>query len=71
MSFIDISYLELWRPFSSVEQSNLCIFGRGPYEENFYEFISNLGQWFRRRCLKDFLSRALAALMFSGAEPFM
>ena len=29
-------------------------------------------QWFRRRCrLKDFLSGALVALIFSRAEPFM
>ena len=47
-------------------------FGGGHYEEQFCEIISNLGQWFRRRCcLKDFLSGALAALLFSGAEPFM
>ena len=72
MSFKDISYLELWQPFCSVEQSHLCNFGRGHYEEKIYELISNLGQWFRRRCcLKDFLSGALAALVFSGAEPFM
>ena len=32
-------------------------------------FISNLGQWFRRCRLKDFLSGALAALLFGGAEP--
>ena len=32
----------------------------------------NLSQWFRRRCrLKDFLSRALVALLFGGADPFM
>ena len=31
------------------------------------EIILNLGQWFRRRCrLKDFLSGALVAFMFSG-----
>ena len=31
----------------------------------------NLDQWFRRCRLKYFFSRALAALMFSGVEPFM
>ena len=31
----------------------------------------NLGQWFRRCCLKDFLSGALAVLLFGAAEPFM
>ena len=45
---------------------------QGHYEEQFCKFISNLGQWFRKRCrLKDFLSGALVALLFSGAEPFM
>ena len=42
---------------------------RGHYEEQFYEFISNLCQWLR--CLKDFLSGALAASVLSGEEPFM
>ena len=32
--------------------------------------ILNLDQWFRRCCLKTFL-RALAAPLFSGAEPFV
>ena len=42
------------------------------HEEDFCEIILNLGQWFRRRfCLKDFLSGALAVLLFGGAEPFM
>ena len=68
MSFKDISYLELWWPFCSAERTYLCNFGRGHYEEQFYEFILNLGQWFRRSSLKDFLSGALAALLFSGAE---
>ena len=31
----------------------------------------NLDQWFRGCHLKDFLSGALAALVFGGAEPFM
>ena len=39
---------------------------------NSVNFFLNLGQWFRMRCcLKDFLSGALVALLFSGAEPFM
>ena len=71
MSFKDISYLELWWPFCSMEQNLLCNFGRGHYEEQFCEFILNLDQWFRRCRFKDFLSGALAALLFSGAEPFM
>ena len=40
--------------------------------KQFCEIILNLGQGFRKRChLNDFLSSALAALLFSGAEPFM
>ena len=71
MSFKDISYLELWRPFCSAEQSHLCNFGRGYHEEKFCKIILNLDQWFRRCLLKDFLSGALAALVFDGVEPFM
>ena len=43
MSFKDISYLELWRPFCSAEQTHLCNFDRGDYEEQFCEIILNLG----------------------------
>ena len=31
-------------------------------------FCLNLDQWFRRCCLKDFLSRSLEVLLFSGAN---
>ena len=42
------------------------------HEEQSCDINYNLDQWFGRRSrLKDFLSRALAALVFSGAEPFM
>ena len=71
MSFKDISYLEFCQPFCSAEQNHLCIFGGGYYEEQFCEFISNLGQWFRSCRLKYFLSGGLAAPMFSGAKPFV
>ena len=64
-SFKGISYLVLWQPSCLVEQNHLCYFGRGYYEEQFCEIILNLDQWFRRCRLKDFLSRALAALVFS------
>ena len=70
MPFKDISYLELWWPFCSANQNHLCNFGRGYYEEQFCEIILNLGQWFRCR-FKDFLSGALAALLFIRVEPFM
>ena len=72
MPFKGISYLELWQPFCSAERDYLCNFGREYPEEQFCEIILNLGQWFRTRCCsKDFLSGALATLLFSGAEPFM
>ena len=32
--------------------NHLCNFGRGHHEEQFCEFISNLGQWFRKCRLK-------------------
>ena len=50
MSFKYISYLELCRPFCSVERNHICNFGRGNYVEQFCEFIPNLGQLFQRRC---------------------
>ena len=72
MSFKDISYLELWYPFCSAEQNHLGNFRRGYHEEQFCEIILNLDHWFRRKCcLKDFLSRAQEAVVFSGAEPFV
>ena len=72
MTFKDISYLKLWRPFCSAEQNHLCNFGKGYPEEQFYEIILNLGMLVRRRCdLKDFLSGAMTDLLFSAAEPFM
>ena len=62
--FRDISYLELWQPLCSREKNNLCNFGRRHHEEQFCEKILNLN--------KDiFLSGALAALLFSGAQPFV
>ena len=39
MSFKDISYLEFWRPFCSVEWHHLCNFGKGHYDEQFCEII--------------------------------
>ena len=61
MLFKYISYLELWWPFCSEEQNHLCNFGRGNHEEQFCEIILKMDHWFRRCCLKDFLSGALAA----------
>ena len=42
MSFKDISYPELWQPLFSAEGNHLCNFGRGCYEEQFFEIILNL-----------------------------
>ena len=57
----------------SVKQNHLCNFERGHHEEHSCEVILNLDQWIRRYRLKTFLfsSRALAALLFSGQEPFV
>ena len=71
MLFKDVSYLELWQQFCSTEWNHLYNFGRRYYEEQFCKIILNLGPWFRRCCLKDASSRALAALLFSGVEQFM
>ena len=71
MPFKDLCYLEFWWCFCSAEQNNLCTFGRGHYEEKFCEIIMILDHWFWRCRLKIFLSWALAALLFSGAKPFV
>ena len=42
MPFKDISYLEFWQPFRSVEQNHLHNFGRGHHEKHFCEIILNL-----------------------------
>ena len=72
MSYKDISYLELWWPFCSAGQNYLCNFDVGYQEEQFCGIFINLNQLFRRCHLKVvfFLSGALAALLFSGVEPF-
>ena len=62
-----ISYLELWQPLCSKEHNHVCNFDKVYYKEQFCEIILNMGQWLRRCCLKDFLSGALVALLFSGA----
>ena len=51
-----------------MEQNHFCNLGRGCNEEQSREIILNLGQWFRRCRLKDFLSGAVAALLFGGAN---
>ena len=65
MSLKDISYLELWQPLCSVERNHLCNLYRRHHEEQFFEVIMNLDQWFRRRCcLKIFL-------ILSSGGPFV
>ena len=49
----------------------MCNLSRKCQEEQFCEIILNLDQCFRRCHLKDSLSGALAALLFSGAELFV
>ena len=65
VSFKDISYLELWRPFCLVGWNHLCKFGKGYYEELFCEIILNLDQLFRRRCLLKIF------LIWSSGDPFV
>ena len=56
----------------SVEWNHLWNLSRVHQEEQFCGIILNWGQWFRKRCcLKDFLSGALAVLLFGAVEPFM
>ena len=73
MTFKDISYMELCRPFCSGERNHLCNFGRGFYEEQFceiiFDLIFDLDQWFRRCLLKIFLISG--SPLFSGAESFV
>ena len=38
----DISYLELWQAFCSVERNHLCNLGRRHHEKQFCEIILNL-----------------------------
>ena len=44
MLFKDLSYLELWQPYCSVDRNHLCNFGRVHHEEQFCEIIQNLDQ---------------------------
>ena len=71
MLFIKISYLDLQRLFCPAKQTFLYNFGRGHYLEHSCEIILNSDQWFLRCCLKDYLSRALGALLSGGADLFV
>ena len=54
MSYKDSSDLKLCWPFSSAGHNLLCNFDVGYQEEQFYGFIINLNQLFRRCHLKVF-----------------
>ena len=71
MPFKGISYLDTWQPFCSAECNHMCNFARWYYEKQICGIIMNLGQWFRSRCcLKEFLSGALAALLFDSGNHY-
>ena len=63
----------IWSSGSPFVQRSITISAilvEGIKRNNSVKLFLNLGQWFR--CLlKDFLSGALATLLFSEAEPFM
>ena len=71
MSFKDISNLELLRPFCSAEHNYLCNLVEGLMRNTTVKLFrirtSGSGEAFKRY----FLSGALAALLFSDAEPFV
>ena len=58
-------------PFIQRSVTICVILVEGIQRNNSVRFFLNLGQWFRRCRLKDFLSEALVALLFGGAEPCM
>ena len=67
-SFQYTSYLELWRPFCSVERNHL---DNGHFEEHFCEIPMNFDLVSGGDVvLRYFLSRAEVAILFSGAEHF-
>ena len=70
MSLKDISDLELWQPLCSVEQNQLCSFGRSHHEKQFCVKKMNLDQWFRRYLVKIFLAWSSGGLLVSIAKSF-
>ena len=59
------SYLELWQSLCSVDWNHLCNLGRRHHEEQCFEIILNLDQWFSRKCsLKVFLIRSSGSPFF-------
>ena len=69
MSFKDISYLELWWPFCSVELNRLCNFGRGYQEEQFCDFFFQFGPVVQEEMPFKGISYLELWLPFCSAEP--
>ena len=61
MSFKNISYQELWRPFGLAGKTICVFFVRGHYQEQFFEIILYLDQWLSCR-LKTFYLELLQPL---------
>ena len=70
MSLKGFFYFKLWRPFCSAKRNHFNNFGRESLKERFCEIVLKSSHWPRRCRLKVFLFLALAAISFSGAEPF-
>ena len=73
MLFKDISFLQLWWPFCSLERDHFMIWailveGITCIRNFSVKLFFNLG--FRRCPLKYFLSTALTALLFALEQPF-
>ena len=47
--FIDMYYLELWKPLCLTDRNHLCNCNRY-HEEQLCKIIWNMDQWFRRKC---------------------
>ena len=65
------TFLKNWWPFCSAKLNLLINFGLGHHEKHLYGIVFNLENWFRRYCLKYFLSGALEALLFSANKLFV
>ena len=61
----DISYLELWQPFTSVDLNHMCNIGIRHHKDQSCEIILNLDQWFGRKC------RLKVFLIWSSGSPFV
>ena len=72
MSFKDSSYLELWWPLSSAEQSQLHNYARGSYEKHITVKLFEFGMEVQEEMLFiECFCRALVTPLFSQANPFV